>query len=250
MTYDLELKIAREAASAAASYLRELSSIKINSSEGKDIKLQADIESEKLIIGILSRGTGYSILTEESGEISKIMPEKPYWVIDPLDGSLNLSRGIPFYSVSIALWINNEPILGVIYDVCRNEEFYGIVGMGAWANESEIYVSNVSDASNGIVATGFPSLASYTSENIMKTVSMIQKFKKVRLFGSAALSLAMVAAGRVDFYVENGIRFWDVAAGIALVVSAGGCVSYVPDGTIEHSLLVRCSCNARLIAND
>lgn len=196
----------------------------INSSIGHDIKLSGDVISEKIIIDFLRSKTQNSILSEESKHSKGIASDcnNKYWVIDPIDGTLNFSRGIPLACISISIWENDKPILGVINDFNRKELFTGIVGVGAWLNEQPIYVSDISLMEKAVLATGFPSNTNYSTDSLLNFVAKVQNFKKVRLIGSAALSLAYVACGRFDAYMEKGIMFWDVAGGIAITAAAGG----------------------------
>ena len=147
------------------------------------------------------------------------------WIVDPLDGSLNFSRSIPICCISIALWKGVEPLLGVIYDFNRDECFVGLVNSKCELNKKEITTSNVKEKYKAILATGFPTNTDFTQNELQKIVIDIQQFKKIRLLGSAALSLAYVACGRVDYYYEN-IKIWDVAAGLALIKSLGGVVHF------------------------
>ena len=162
------------------------------------------------------------ILSEEDDKHDFIFSTNLKWIVDPLDGSINFLRGIPSCAVSIGLIKDGEPILGVVYDFNREEMFSGIVGEGAWLNGRDIYISKVREKSEAIIMTGFPSYTDYSTEALDKYISMVQSFKKIRLIGSAALSLAYVASGRADAYYEKDIKIWDVVAGLALVKSAGG----------------------------
>jgi myo-inositol-1(or 4)-monophosphatase len=104
--------------------------------------------------------------------------------------------------------------------------YTGVVGEGAYCNDIPINVSSVIDKKDSIICTGFPVYSSFESDNLIKFVTKLQTFKKVRLLGSAALSSVMVATGSVEVYHENSIALWDVAAGIAIVQAAGGFVEY------------------------
>ena len=232
------LQIAIEAAKNAAVYLRnnEGKSV-INESNGKDIKLQSDIDSEKIIFETLRMKSNIEILSEEAGYIRNFDNQGLRWIIDPLDGSLNYSRGLPLNCVSIALWKYAEPILGVIYDFNRDLIYTGIVGKGASCNGDPIFVSDVHNKSESILCTGFPVYTSHDSNDLVSFVKDIQVYKKVRLLGSAALSLAYVARGSVEAYRENNIAIWDVAAGIAIVLAAGGKAEFeftLENGTIGN----------------
>lgn len=214
-----ELEVAKLACYKAGKFLLKLKDKKINSNIEKDIKLQADLDSEKIICEILLNFFSYPILSEESYSITNEEKKDFYWVVDPLDGSLNFSQNIPLCCISIALYKNDKPILGVIYDFYRDEMFSGVVGVGAWLNDEKIVISNKKkDKKQAILATGFSSYMNYDKNELDKFISYVQNFKKVRLFGSAALSLAYVACGRVDVYYEKNIAFWDIAAGLVLIM--------------------------------
>ena len=221
------LSIAKEAATDAGEYLQKVSKsrLKIITEPKRDIKLEADIESEKIVIDILKDKSNFPILTEEQGsiEIENVIVDRKYkWIVDPLDGSMNFSRGIDYCCVSIALWQDSNPILGVVYDFNRNEMFSGLVNHGAWLNDVQIHASKISKESDAVFATGFPVNMDFSQKSLISMTQKFSKYKKIRMIGSAALSLAYVACGRFDIYHEKNIKVWDVAAGLALVVASGG----------------------------
>ena len=164
------------------------------------------------------------------------------WILDPLDGSFNYLRGIPLYCISLGLWMGNEPILGVIYDLTQDDIYHGIIGENAYKNKKKISVSRVNLSSDAVLCTGFPVNYSYSKDNVNNFVINVQNYKKIRLFGSAAMSLSFVACGRVDAYIEDDIMIWDVAAGIAIVKAAGGQVDFT-NGRLNNSLIVRATNN-------
>jgi len=195
---------------------------------GKDIKTEADKAAEATVLKAL-QSTGYAILSEESGlsNTDKNFPticesSLPIWIIDPLDGTYNFTRGFPMCCVSIALWQGLNPVLGVIYDFASGKIYSGIVDNGASCNDEAIQVSRVASHDQAALATGFPSSRDYSNVALEASIRSIQRFKKIRMIGSAALSLAHVSSGNVDAYAEEDIWLWDVAAGLALVKSAGG----------------------------
>ncbi len=225
------LPLAKKAAAAAVQILRKdfLRDAKITQNQGKDIKTQADIAAQKKILELLSP-SGIEVLAEEEreGDASLTNMSGPLWLVDPLDGTLNFSRGFAMSAVSIALWENNKPRLGIIHDIFHDRVYVGEVGKGAWYDDQKIKVSSVDTLSAAVLATGFPSGRSYDSDSLMAVVQAVQKYKKVRMLGSAALMLAHVAAGIFDVYEEEDIYLWDVAAGVALVEAAGGSVAMKP----------------------
>jgi myo-inositol-1(or 4)-monophosphatase len=189
----------------------------------RDVKILADNELDRFIVEQLSQISEFPVLSEESGLSQASHSKKNYrWIVDPLDGSMNFSREIPICCISIAFWQDMIPLIGVIYDFNRDELFTGIVGEGAWLNDSPICVSSTENISNAILATGFPVSSDFSQKALYKFVNNITRYQKIRLLGSAALSLAYVSSGRVDIYQENDIKIWDVAAGIAIVRAAGG----------------------------
>ena len=242
MKWENELNLAKEAARPACERLKLIEfGCEIIDKTGKDIKLRADKESEAVIIEALNCHSTYSILSEEYGEKGAFDIESPFWIVDPLDGTVNYSRHIPINCISIALWQGEIPILGVICDFNNSEIFSGIVGEGAWCNDKKISVSDIERADEAILATGFPVNRSYSTEALAGFLSNIQSFKKIRMLGSAAMSLAYLAAGRVDAYTEEDIMLWDTAAGIAIIKAAGGWVKVKASSTKKWARTVRCA---------
>lgn len=221
------LAIAEEAAQRAGEYLTQarVSKAIVTAELKRDVKLEVDQQSEELILRVLTEKSSFAVLTEERGLI-EARSEYPNlkWIVDPLDGSLNYLRGIPLCCISIGLWDRDEPLLGVVYDFGHGEMFTGIVGIGAWLNGVSIQVGDVSEWERAILCTGFPVSTDFSSKSLAGFVEQVRQYKKVRLLGSAALSLAYVAASRVDAYYERDIRLWDVASGLAIVQAAGGVV--------------------------
>ena len=240
--YQGYLSIAVEAAKTAGKFLQDVSKSNIQIVEDltRDIKLKADMESETLILNILKQNSHFPILTEERGLVttSNSPMEKEYqWIVDPLDGSMNFSRGVDVCCVSIALWQDSNPVLGVVYDFNRNEIFTGFVNGGAWLNGNPISTGKVREKSKSVLATGFPVSMNFSQKSLSTFTQNFSKYKKIRMIGSAALSLAYVASGRFDIYQEKNIKIWDVAAGLALVKAAGGAIQCIgfPESDIVYA---------------
>lgn len=242
---DLAERTAREAGALmiARSTAAGFVSNDMISSHGRDIKLKSDQAAEKLILDRITAFDDAPILTEESGAHGAADGADALWIIDPLDGSLNFYRGMPFACVSIARWQAGRPYIGVVYDFARDELFSSEVGQGAWLNGSPIHVSTIREAKDGVLMTGFPSKAAINQEALQRFAGYADTFKKIRMMGAAALMLAWVACGRVDAYAEDGIMFWDVAAGLALVEAAGGWVAW-HSGIGEWQYSVRAAAKA------
>ena len=217
------LEIAKESALSAGKLLinskKDLNFEK--SSEGKDIKLKADLEAENLIKKYISSHSTYPILGEETGGSVEALGET-FWVVDPLDGTANYSRNIPICCVSIALIHNLEPVVGVINDFNNHDLYEGSVDSKAMLNGVNIEVAQHSKKENGILLTGLPLLTDYSDDALLSMVKDFQQWKKVRMIGSAAMASVYVASGKADLYKENGSFLWDIAAGAAIVNAANG----------------------------
>lgn len=189
-----------------------------------DMVSYVDKNAEKQLVKNLSKilpGSGF--ITEEDTEN---VTDKTYtWIIDPLDGTTNFIHGIPTYSVSIALYEENMPVIGVVYEINRGEMFFTFKGGAAYLNNKEIHVSRNSNLSQSLLATGFPYYQFDKQPQYMELFTeMMQKCHGLRRIGSAAVDLAYVACGRFDAYFEYNLNSYDVAAGAYLVQQAGGNV--------------------------
>ena len=215
-------QLAIKAAKEAGEYLLKNKTAKkeIFSEQGRDIKLEIDRSTEKLIRTSL-RESDISILGEEYGGKSS---DGLVWVIDPIDGTANYFRGLDQCCISIALMDGNQALLGIIYNFNTNELFHAQHEHGAFLNDLPISVSNISEKNKASLTTGFP--ASESIESSLDFLDGLKEWKKIRMFGSAALSCAYISSGRCDAYIEKGVYLWDFAAGICLVNEAGGRVQF------------------------
>jgi len=190
-----------------------------------DLVSYVDKESEKRIIAALQIVLPESGFIAEEGTCSK-RGERFNWVIDPLDGTTNYIQGVPIYAVSIGLLDGDELVLGVVYEVGRQECFYAWKDGGAYLNNQPIHVSTRSDMNNALLATGFPySDFSRMDEYLELLKWTMTNARGVRRLGSAATDLAYVACGRFDAFWEYDLKPWDVAAGAIIVKEAGGVVT-------------------------
>ncbi len=184
----------------------------------------ADRASEKLIVERLrSYFPSHGIVAEEGGGVESQSDYR--WYVDPLDGTTNFAHSFPFFNVTLALAQAGEVIAGVVYDPVRQEMFTAERGAGAYLNHHRIRVSGCRQVSDSLASTGFPSRKRHHNINIHFYYQLAMASHGVRRTGSAALDLAYVAAGRLDFFWEFGLKPWDMAAGLLLVQEAGGRVS-------------------------
>jgi myo-inositol-1(or 4)-monophosphatase len=236
--YDEMLHLAETTALHAGEYLRnDMERLAHTTTDvARDVKLEADRSSEKQIITALTKHSSFPILSEEIGYVPSSKESMFQWIVDPLDGSVNYLAGLPICCVSISLWKDENPLIGVVYDFLHENVYKGIVGVGAWLNETKITVNREKSLDQSILCTGFPVSMDFSQKSIESFVKQVGCFKKVRLFGSAAMSLAFVASGKADAYYEKRIKIWDVAAGLALVKAAGGVVDvqrYPDQGIVD-----------------
>ena len=216
--------LAEQAARMAGQALRARASgwTEIAAVEGRDVKVAADSRAEEIILDVLSRESRLPVLSEERGW--KGAAGDTAWIVDPLDGSANYVKGIPLSAVSIGVLDAGRPRAGVVYDFARDELFSGVVGKGASLDGAVMKVSDVSEPARAVLMTGLPARRAFDAASLEALAADFGRWRKVRMIGSAALALAYVAAGRADCYHEDDIMMWDVAAGLALVMAAGGSV--------------------------
>ncbi len=223
MNYKDYLDIAKKTAIKAGDFLikNKLNKKVVLAEEGRDIKLELDRKTENLIRKELEK-TNIIILGEEFG--GEISSKSLRWVIDPIDGTANYFRGLDQCCVSIALMDQDKSKLGIVYNFNNGEIYSAAEGHGCYLNDSKINVSDIDQKNKASITTGFP--ASETIDSQYEFLDELQGWKKIRMFGSAALSCAYIASGKCDYYAEKGVYLWDFAAGICLVEEAGGNAEY------------------------
>jgi myo-inositol-1(or 4)-monophosphatase len=196
-----------------------------------DFVSTADERTERILIQELSKARpGYGFLVEEGGAIEG--PDKTHrFIIDPLDGTTNFLHGIPQFAVSIALEREGGIASAVVYNPVADEMFTAEKGHGAYLNDRRLRVAARRSLHESLIATGIPFRGRGGHEQFLEELPPIMESTSgVRRFGSAALDLAWVAAGRFDAFWERGLAQWDIAAGILLVREAGGVVSDLAGG--------------------
>jgi len=219
----------QEIARDAGSFIRE---------EGKKIKAtDIEIKSVASLVTYVDKTAEANIvsalkkLIPDSGFIAEegtatASDEKFKWIIDPLDGTTNFIHGITPHSVSIALMESDELVLGVVYEVGLNEMFYAWKNSAAFLNGDEIHVATASKSVDTLIATGFPYYDFDRIDDYIEAMKyLMNNTRGIRRFGSAAVDLAYVAAGRFDAFYEHALHSWDVAAGVLIIQQAGGKIT-------------------------
>ena len=223
------LAVATEAARAAGDLLHShfQQPLTVHAALAHDIKLEVDVLAQNLIGEMLLRRFPEHALYGEEGIVGD--QESDYqWVVDPLDGTVNYFYGIPHFCVSIALRLQREIILGVIFDPIRDELWTTEKGQPALLNGREFHVSARANLAESVLSVGLSKTSATIDAGFPLLEKMVHRARKCRLLGSAALDMAYVACGRLDAYIEQGISLWDIAAGWILVENAGGRVELRP----------------------
>ncbi len=218
---NVAVRAARSAGNVILRYMNRIDGLNVVEKQRMDFASEVDKLAEAEIVKELRRAyPTHAFLAEESGAMGK---GPLVWVIDPLDGTHNYLRGIPHFSVSIALLDKGEPVYAVVFDPLRDELFTASKGDGAYLNDRRIRVSKRENLTGAMIATGFPyRQRAHLDSQLAMTRALLTQAEDIRRSGSAALDLAYTAAGRYDGFFEIGLKPWDMAAGALLVREAGG----------------------------
>lgn len=225
------INAARKAARAMVRDFGEVQALQVSRKGAADFVSRADLAAEQTIFEELSAARPkYGFVMEERGEVEGA-DNSNRWIVDPLDGTTNFLHGLPHFAISIALERDRQPYAGVVYNPVTDELFWAEKGEGAYLNDRRIRVSNRRDLSECLFACGLPFAGRPgRAKALEETDRVLNETAGIRRFGSAALDLAFVAAGRYDAYWERDLNIWDVAAGAAIVREAGGLVSEIEGG--------------------
>ncbi len=236
---------ARKAARSLVRDFGEVEQLQVSRKGPADFVSIADTKAERILRTELAKARpDYGFLMEESEPITG-KDARHRWLVDPLDGTTNFLHGIPHFAISIALERAGEIVAGLVYDPVRDETFFAERGTGAYLNDRRLRVSGRTRLLDSLIATGLPFHGRIRHPAWLDMVAgVVDATAGVRRFGSAALDLAYVAAGRYDGFWETGLSPWDIAAGLIIVREAGGYVSEVEGG---HKML---ETGSVLAAND
>lgn len=222
---NIAIRAARKAGNIIVKGYERLNEIHTTVKSANDYVTNIDKASEEAIIEVIRKSyPEHTIITEESGALVG-KENDVQWVIDPLDGTTNFIKGLPHFSVSIAIRVKGRTEVGVVYDPIRNELFTAVRGEGAKLNDTRLRVESLRDLKGTILTTGFP----FKQVQLMPVQFAIMSSLSAdcadfRRLGSAALDLCYMAANRVDGYFEMAVKAWDIAAGDLIVREAGGLV--------------------------
>ena len=221
---NLMIKACEKASKVIIRDFGELENLQVSRKGPKDFVTKTDKRVETILIEELSKSKkNYSFITEESGKIFN-RNKDIFWIIDPIDGTTNFLHGVPHFAISIALQIEGEIIIGIIFDPVKNEIFFAEKNNGSYFNNHRIKVSKKNDLNDCLFATG---------TKIKHEPDLL-----LRKSGCAALDMAYVASGRYDGYFQDNLNLWDIAAGIILVQEAGGIVNEIDLSVYENVKII------------
>jgi myo-inositol-1(or 4)-monophosphatase len=219
---DFAIRLAKDAGKFLNDHLHD--GITIEHKGRIDLVTDMDCRIQDRIVKEIERAwPDHGILAEEA--CAKKLDAEYMWIIDPIDGTTNFIHHIPFYCVSVAVTKSGRPFIGVCYNPINGDLFHAQEGHGAYQNNRRIFVSATEKLLDSLVATGFP----YTQQELDTIISrfscVLRHAQGIRRLGSAELDLCYVAAGSFDAFWEEGLKPWDMAAGVAILKEAGGMVT-------------------------
>ena len=218
-----------------------------------DLVTETDKATEELIIGHLkSQFPLHSFIGEESVAAGKKteLTNNPTWIIDPIDGTTNFVHKFPQVSISIALLVEKDTKVGIVYNPISNEMYSAKLGQGSYCNGEKLKVSNIQSLQNSLVITGFTSNRDpEVVDKVMTSIKrVLMRSHNIRSTGSAALNMAMIAAGSADVMYSWGLHSWDVAAGDLIIREAGGVVRNMDCSSFDlMSRQLLCGANIELL---
>jgi myo-inositol-1(or 4)-monophosphatase len=203
-----------------------------------DLVTDYDIRTEAFIMEALKKDfPDYTLIGEESHSEKDDYHAKKAIYIDPIDGTTNFIHGIPHLAISIGIWENGTPVMAIVYNPILDELFWAQRGKGAYCNGVKLSVSHQGDLQQSLIATGFP----YAKVNqgieykwvIQSLTNLLPHIRDIRRLGAAALDLCYLAEGKTDAFYEIDLKPWDVAAGILILLEAGGKVTNSSGGVFD-----------------
>ncbi len=210
---NLMIKACEKASKVIIRDFGEIENLQVSKKGPRDFVTKTDKRVEKILIDELSKSKkNYSFITEETGKILN-KNKNIFWLIDPIDGTINFLHGVPHFAISVALEVDGEIVIGLIFDPIKNEIFYAEKNNGSYINNNRIRVSKKIDINECLFASNNEGIKS------------IHPKLNIRNSGCAALDLAYVGCGRFDGYFHNNINIWDIAAGKIIIEEAGGKVN-------------------------
>jgi myo-inositol-1(or 4)-monophosphatase len=227
---------ARKAGKAITRDFGEVEHLQVSKKGPSDFVTAADLKAEKILFEELTKARpGYGFLGEERGMVDGT-DKTARWIVDPIDGTTNFIHAIPHFAISIALERDGRLVAGVVFNPITDDLYWAETGKGAFHNDKRMRVAGRKALGDCVLATGIPFKGKPGHTQMFKDLHQFtQHVAGIRRFGSAALDLAYVAAGRFDGFWEHSLGLWDIAAGVVLVREAGGQCSEIYGGEFTQT---------------
>lgn len=224
ISLDVLENVVREAGAIALGYFGNLNNLEVSKKTPRDLVTEADVAVEAFLKESLTKAyPQFGFWGEEGGQSDN---QSSRWIVDPIDGTHSFSKGQYFWSISVALEINQEIVAGAVFAPALDDYYAAEKGSGALKNGQPITVSTEEKLSDSMVATGFACVRNYLEENNLQRFCRIaQNTTGQRRFGSAAMDICMVADGQVDAFWEQELNLYDIAAGVLIASEAGASVT-------------------------
>jgi myo-inositol-1(or 4)-monophosphatase len=237
--------IARRAGALAREYFDDRERLEVELKGPQDFVTRADRDVEALIRAELSRAFPDDRFLGEETAASFTGPIDRCWVVDPIDGTHNFVRGVPYWNVAIAYVETGSATIGVVYDPVADELYHARRGEGSWCDDTRgrhrLHVAATADLRGAYVALGHHDRAPGPRYLAIRA-RMMERGVAMRNFGSAALQLAHVARGRLDAFIELQLSIWDAIGGVLLVEEAGGYAApFAPASATAKAACVACA---------
>jgi myo-inositol-1(or 4)-monophosphatase len=247
------IRAAREAGEIIRRNIDRLDRVRVEAKGERDFVTSLDLEVEAhLIESIKQTYPQHRVVSEEANPDYTYDADNqhPTWIIDPIDGSLNLSRGLPHFAISMAWQDKGSITVGLVYDPLREEIFAAAKGEGATLNNMRLRIKKPRPMHSCLIGTGFPVRdPDLLPKQLQEMSNLLPKVCDIRRAGSAALDLAYVACGRLDGYWERGLKTWDIAAGSLIAQEAGAICLDLKGGNDFLTTGSIISCHKTLMAD-
>lgn len=232
--YDIALKLTQEAGELVKVAFNKTTRAETSTkSDAIDLVTETDEEVEQLLFnGLKKKFPTHKFIGEESAAKGQkvILTEEPTWIIDPIDGTTNFVHKLPFIAISVALYVDKKPRIGIVYSPILNDLYTARKGRGAFKNGFPIKPSETKDLNKSLVMicsglNNYGKVPNWLDIGLGNKRALAEAgIRGDRSFGSTVLSMCLIACGAGDAYIQYGVCCWDVAAAALIVEEAGGVV--------------------------
>ena len=222
---DTAMEVARLAGQEALRFWRNPHNTRFKGP--RDIVTEADVAAERAAVALItSRYPDHAILAEEGGDLASDSCGAEFkWIIDPIDGTTNYARGLPIFTVSVAVAQNGRPIAGALYEPLADQMYHVVRGGGAFCDDRPLSCTSNGIIEDFLIGVDWPRAEDTRARLLEAVLAASSRVGGWRTLGSAALGIAMVGAGILDAYVHPTLHTWDMAAAGLIVEEAGGMVT-------------------------